>query len=605
MWLITWAIGLIKGKDQSQNTKMTYRRGPEYRPVYRIGSGLAIAGLVLTSCRAEIQPTITETPFSTQPRPTEVLPTAPSYPEGIAPGVVQEEGEIRAAFGVAVEAGGLGDIYPVFNNETLQKSLNGVGLVPILGPEVFGGIEIGTGRIITQVGYQPGGRRTCFPNMPGVLFNPNVAAGQDDWLEANNLIVKYGEKFFNEETEEFEIREVRFQGLGAVSLEQTPQDIICVNAIINTLDNPFDGPLGKVLNVIMDTNGNIYGTLPAIYSADQQVRIDFNNGGVFVGNDKVWEIGDSMAELAAQSTATIEAVPTQTPDILFSLEQRGVIFPADTSSELARENYSFNVRFSEDVLKKAGLSYVQIPEHIRERWFLQTMGLVMYFQRSNFPLRYSGFNEFADEVRRLDERDGSTHALDGSPIFMDEARRILQLGPAPIRFNNADVLGEINRLNLNFVSKTEFEESINVLNQRGIRFTREAEWLHEYNNGEYGMVAFINGTTLEVISFNKYLDNAYLSPQSVQMPEVAFPGQGRVYYYESVNNLIYWTVMFLETVTEAESFDPAMGNTFIKYNSFICGSDPAVNADLYARNCADEANETFSPLYKPTSTATP
>ncbi len=272
---------------------MTYKRGPEHCPVYKIGSGLVMASLVLTSCRAEVQPTITETPFSTQPRPTEVLPTAPAYPEGIAPGVVQEEGEIRAAFGVAVGAGGLGDIVPIFNDETLQQSLNAMGLAPILGP------EIGTRRVITQIGHQNGGRRACFPNMPAELFNPNVASGIDDFVAANNLIVSYGDKLSGD---------VRFLGLGAITLEQTPQDVICVNAVINTPDNPFDSPLGKVLNVVMDTQGNIYGTLPAIYSADQQVRIDPNSGEVFVGNDKVWYIGDKMAELAETTIEKTEVV---------------------------------------------------------------------------------------------------------------------------------------------------------------------------------------------------------------------------------------------------------------------------------------------------------
>ncbi len=328
---------------------MTFRRGPEYSPVYKIGSGLAIAGLALTSCRAEVSPTITDTPFSTQPRSTEVLPTAPPYPEGIAPGVVQEAGEIRAAFGAAVGAGGLGEIVPIFNDETLQESLNASGLAPILGP------EIGGSRVITQIGHQNGGRRACFPNMPAELFNPNVATGRDDRLEANNLIEKYGEGLLNEETGELEIIEVRFQGLGAISLEQTPQDIICVNAVINTLDNPFDSPLGKVLNVIMDTDGNIYGTLPAIYSADQQVRIDLNNGGVYVGTEKVWEIGDAMAELTGSIVATPDylgmGVPANVVSAIEVLSERGTDISLEPTSN--KDEFAFIIT-NGGVKKEAG-----------------------------------------------------------------------------------------------------------------------------------------------------------------------------------------------------------------------------------------------------------
>jgi hypothetical protein len=62
----------------------------------------------------------------------------------------------------------------------------------------------------------------------------------------------------------------------------------------------------------MDRNtGEIYGTLPGIYGAEEDVRFDFSTGQVVVGNTNVWYIGDKMAELA-QLPATLE--PTATPE---------------------------------------------------------------------------------------------------------------------------------------------------------------------------------------------------------------------------------------------------------------------------------------------------
>jgi hypothetical protein len=296
------------------------KKGLEYHPVVKTGTRIAIASLVLSSCGPLEQRVTPIQHTSTEPAQTETIPT-PTPNEPMVAGSQASLQEIRAAFGGAIGVGGLIRIEQVYNTSTIQNSLNRVGLAPVLGEQEGGG------RIISQYAVHTNGERTCFPNMPDVLFNPSISSGQDEWLQANDLIVSYGSW----------PDEVRFKGVGAVSLDRLGEDLICVNTVVNNENNSFkdsnnnaERP-GKVLTVLLNrNNGEIYGTLPSIYSADEEVTFDFESGEVRVGigtqNRLVWFTGEKMTELAVQITPTITSELTATPSYeqLQSLKPTGV-----------------------------------------------------------------------------------------------------------------------------------------------------------------------------------------------------------------------------------------------------------------------------------------
>lgn len=263
---------------------MTYRRGPEYRRLPTRIAVIASAAFATASCSPDVQSSPTSEIFPNQPQVSEATPI-PTEGVLVEAGIAQDRSEILAGFGGAVGAGGSlsSRIEKVFNNSTIQGSLNRSSLAPIIDSD--GGI--------TQIGSS-GDQRVCFPNMPEKLFNPNVASEEDSKLETREFVITYGD---------IPTQEARFQGLGAVALENTRQDLICVNAIANSDNNPFGVRDGVVLNVLIDrNNGDIYGTLPSIYGADQNVRFDFATSQVVVDNVVINYEGPRMAELTVQPT---------------------------------------------------------------------------------------------------------------------------------------------------------------------------------------------------------------------------------------------------------------------------------------------------------------
>jgi len=264
-------------------THRTIERGkhPEYNRIQKVSLGLVVSSFFLASCTSELDVTISPTQvFPTQPIPTEVIPTATLYAP-VIDGVSPEEEQIRAAFGGPVGAGGpITRFERVLNSGFIQRRLNSEGLAPVVNGN----------DVLTQIGYQPDGERVCVPNMPSILFNPNVESGQDDWISANNLVVSYGD---------INSGQVRFKGLGAITLRETVENTICVNAVINDESNSFNERPGKVLNVLLDRDtGEIYGTLPAIYAENDNVEFDPETSEVRVNNEAVWFVGDNIQELS-------------------------------------------------------------------------------------------------------------------------------------------------------------------------------------------------------------------------------------------------------------------------------------------------------------------
>jgi hypothetical protein len=254
---------------------------PEHNKIQKVGLGLTIAGFALTSCTAELDAAISPTQvFPTEPIPTEVMPTATRYAP-VIDGLSPEEAQIRAAFGGPVGAGGpIIRFERISNSSFIQRRLNSEGLAPVVNGN----------NVLTQIGYQPDGKRVCVPNVPSILFNPNVESGQDDWISANNLVVSYGD---------INSGQVRFKGLGAITLRETVENVVCVNAVINDQSNSFNERLGKVLNVLLDRDtGEIYGTLPAIYAENDNVEFDPETSEVRVNNEVVWFVGVNIQELS-------------------------------------------------------------------------------------------------------------------------------------------------------------------------------------------------------------------------------------------------------------------------------------------------------------------
>ena len=267
------------------------RGSSELSPIVRLGSGLTITAL-LAACTGEVEPTIpTPEATATQPRVAEFTPT----PIGdVVSGISPEQTDILAAYGAAVGAGGptsLNRVERLRNTSFLQGVLNQNGLAPILD---------GEGNIAT-IGIQANGERVCFPNMPEKLYNPNVPFPHEDaWLRDENFVRSYGDGA---------TEQVRYQAIGAISIGQTRENVICVNAFINRDANTFDARLGTLFNVLLDQEtGQIYGSLPAVYGADERVQFNPSSGRVTVGNENVWYIGDNITLL----TPTPE--PSQTPE---------------------------------------------------------------------------------------------------------------------------------------------------------------------------------------------------------------------------------------------------------------------------------------------------
>ncbi|OGY18131.1 MAG: hypothetical protein A2900_05480 [Candidatus Chisholmbacteria bacterium RIFCSPLOWO2_01_FULL_50_28] len=264
--------------------------GRELSPEYRAAGGLVVLGLALSACTTEAQATITPEQFPTQPRSTEVLPSP--TPE-FSVGRTQSQEDIRVGLGRAVGAGGPESFQrfeQIHNNSLLQDALNRVGLNPWIG-------ELLNGRsILTQVGTHSDGRRTCFPTMPELIYNPDVPArpgqesGQDDWLSTNNFVVSYGDGVTRSE---------RLKAISAVTLRNTTEDVICVNTYVSRdRPNPYGKKPGTLLNVLINRQtGRIYGTLRAAYAQTDQVEFDARTGSVFVNGVETWYEGEGMADL--------------------------------------------------------------------------------------------------------------------------------------------------------------------------------------------------------------------------------------------------------------------------------------------------------------------
>jgi len=285
-------------------------KGPEYSRHYKIGSSLVIAGFLFSSCRpldatASSDPTLT----STQTRTTEFAPTPtinfPPRIEGISP----NEEEIRRLGGRFIGVGGSSDLVTidrvhmrdldVLHLEFLENSLS----------PVTGDLE-SNGYVLTTYGVYADGARVCFPALPERLYTPERPPEIGfPWLFANNLISNYGDQ-------QSEI--VRFKGIGAITLNGLPEDIVCVTAFVNkdnAVRNPATGEYlraGTTLNVPVNIRTNeIYEGIPAIYAAEDNVEIDQGNFRVLVNGAPAWYMGDRMADLL--TTPTPPEGPTATP----------------------------------------------------------------------------------------------------------------------------------------------------------------------------------------------------------------------------------------------------------------------------------------------------
>ena len=282
------------------------RRSPEYPRSVKLGSGLAILNLALSSCVYEARgATIDPTQTPTTPRVTETFsPTATL--EGILRPSVDTNRII--AFGRAVGAGGQNPIEPTFAGSSLKEILFDSGLRPVLdSARTNSRGEL----LVTQTAMLLDGSRMCFPNSPVELFNPDVASGQDDLIRSSNFIRYYGDG---------STQDVWFQTIEAISLEKLPGNIVCVNTIAQAdRNNIFGVRPGTVMMVLMDRDtAEIYGVFRSVFAATDTVSLDQATGRLTVNGQSVWFEGLGMLQLTP--------TPTETPNYeqLQSLKPAGV-----------------------------------------------------------------------------------------------------------------------------------------------------------------------------------------------------------------------------------------------------------------------------------------
>jgi hypothetical protein len=279
---------------------MTYRyggRSPEYHPIAKVGSGMVILGLLVSSCVRETQATAPPPEAYPTLTPTqEIFTPTPDFGQ-IVEGIAPSRNEILVAYGEAVGAGGPVTslaFEKVYNSSFLQRELNNRGLAPYLDSE----------NGISQIGYLQNGPRLCFPNMPPQLYNPNVASGRDDRLFDSQFVISYGDGLTGD---------VRYQAISAVSLERAADEVICVSAVVNRADNPYRAAPGTLFNVLMNKDtGYVYGEFPAVYGASDRVEVradpETGNLHVVVNGSLRWYTGEGMLELKKRVTPTPDPV---------------------------------------------------------------------------------------------------------------------------------------------------------------------------------------------------------------------------------------------------------------------------------------------------------
>jgi len=370
------------------------RRSPEYSRSVKLGSGLAILNLALSSCVYEARgATIDPTQSPTAPRVTETFSPTATPDVILGPSVEQDR---IVAFGRAVGAGGQNPIETTFGGSNLMDVLWGSGLWPIIdGSRTNSRGE----NLITQTAILPDGSRMCFPNSPVVLFNPDVASGQDDLIRSSNFIRYYGDG---------STQDVRFQTIEAISLEKLPGNVVCVNAIARPdVGNIFDARSGTVMTVLMDRDtAKIIGAFRSVFAATDTVSLDQATGRLTVNGQSVWFEGPGVLQLTP--------TPTETP----SYEQLQSLKPAGVEGEvIIGENG--NPQLSLEVINSNFPdNRVSIAEYKGGQWniipfsFTRNLSDMVDIGRSgNYFFRYSEVQDLGKQGLLLEQWTGTTATM--------------------------------------------------------------------------------------------------------------------------------------------------------------------------------------------------
>src|SRR3990167_6088895 len=192
---------------------------------------------------------------------------------------------------------------------------------------------------------------------------------------------------------------------------------------------------------------------------------------------------------------TSTATKTPTPvDILAELEKKGVIFSTDTTNKIDLGYGKFSLHFSQGILKRSGLKYIRLHPQVMENFYLQAMGEFMYFNRDYYPEVYGDF--FTFQLSPL----WTVNTLEDPTIIRKLAKKILESGPAPIRFDVGSMQGSVNEIDMYLVSKDEFLNSVLPTLDTTHTYIHNLGWLAP-GNWDLDAATFIEGNRLIVVGY--------------------------------------------------------------------------------------------------------
>ena len=247
--------------------------------------------------------------------------------------------------------------------------------------------------------------------------------------------------------------------------------------------NPSDR--GTVYAVKLNDSGEILGKARVVFDAQTSIslvfeagKVDINIGGNVVTPD--YSIGRWLVD------------PLATLDN--NLRSAGVIFTPDTTNKIDLGYGSFTLKFSQGILKRSGVKYIKLHPQVMENFFLQAMGEFMYFNRDYYPDRYKDF--FSFQLSPL----WTVNTLEDPTIIRKLAKKILESGPAPIRFDVGSMQGSVNEIDMYLVSKDEFLNSVLPTLDTTHTYIHNLGWLAP-GNWDLDAATFIEGNRLIVVGY--------------------------------------------------------------------------------------------------------
>ncbi|OGM59245.1 hypothetical protein A3A75_03920 [Candidatus Woesebacteria bacterium RIFCSPLOWO2_01_FULL_39_10] len=348
---------------------------------------------------------------------------------------------------------------------------------------------------------------------------------------------------------------------------------------------------GVPVKISIDPDGQVSSVKANAIFVTPATSVDIEAGVIDIGGQRLTFIGGEPEIQVLENEA------------LRNLNNE--LFPPDTSSELVTDHYRFDLRLSEGILDRSGYRYVHLPPEVLEKMFLYSMGRYMYFLRDFYPDEYAEFFEVADKINNLEEG----FEFNNNPIYMDLAREKVENGPVPMRFNNAPIEGLVNEVEMNFVSKEEFDTRvIPTLNSEGITFSQKPDWVTEKWN--WDSAAFIEGNKLTIYSFNLGVNDPSQPPSKYDIDPLELqenPDRYLAYW------LIWGTWRTSATVMQVNFAGRDYGGTQISRYDI---SNMMVTQDLYCgprsservsmrTHCREILNQTFIPGYQAPPTPAP